>query len=143
MRVYGLWISASRKVLVVDEQYGDLRFTKFPGGGLEFGEGTRDCLMRECLEEMNTRVEVLAHFYTTDFFQASAFHSGHQVMSIYYLMRPLEALQITLSDIPFGNASPGDRGPVAFRLLSIDGLKPDLFRFPIDQLIATKLHDLY
>ena len=32
--------------------------TKFPGGGMEFGEGTIDCIKRECMEEFGEEVEV-------------------------------------------------------------------------------------
>lgn len=139
LRVYGLWVTDQQQVLVVDEQYGDLRFTKFPGGGLEFGESTRECLKRECREEMNTKVTVLDHFYTTDVFQASAFNSGHQLISIYYFMRPTTHLGINLAHQPFGDAKPTDRGPVAFRLVSLQEVSPKLFHFPIDQLVAQRI----
>jgi len=43
--------------------------TKFPGGGLQFGEGTIDCIKREFREELGCEIGVLKHFYTTDYFQ--------------------------------------------------------------------------
>ena len=58
--------------------------TKLPGGGLEIGEGTRDGLAREFMEEANLEVRVGDHFYTTDFFQISAFNHTDQIISIYY-----------------------------------------------------------
>src|SRR6185295_2741602 len=85
VRVYGICIHNAR-VLVTDEiRYGKM-ITKFPGGGLQFGEGTIDCLRRECFEEFYQRIDVMEHFYTTDFFQRSAFNDKQQVISVYYLI---------------------------------------------------------
>jgi 8-oxo-dGTP pyrophosphatase MutT (NUDIX family) len=53
IRVYGILVNEEKKVLVSDELIRGSYITKFPGGGLEFGEGTRDCLQREFMEEMN------------------------------------------------------------------------------------------
>ena len=65
IRVYGVLINKHKQVLVSDEFIRGQYFTKFPGGGLEFGEGTRDCLKREFQEEMNLEVAVGDHIYTT------------------------------------------------------------------------------
>ncbi|MFN5982747.1 MAG: NUDIX domain-containing protein [Fluviicola sp.] len=86
LRVYGIYVSPEKEVLVTDESYNGHEFTKFPGGGLEWGEGTIECLKREFIEEFNTEITVLSHFYTTDFFQVSAFHHNDQVISVYYLI---------------------------------------------------------
>ena len=82
IRVYGLLIHKGN-VLVSDELIKGQRITKFPGGGLEFGEGLKDCLIREIQEEMGLDALDLDHFYTTDFFQQSAFHSRHEGISVY------------------------------------------------------------
>lgn len=87
VRVYGILINSKKEILLSDESYGNMYFTKFPGGGLEFGEGTIDGLKREFIEEMGAAIEVTDHFYTTDFFQASAFNPQHQVISIYYKVK--------------------------------------------------------
>ena len=58
IRVYGICINSNNQVLVADEIVRGNYLTKFPGGGLEFGEGTRDCLKREFKEEMDLEVEV-------------------------------------------------------------------------------------
>ena len=87
IRVYGLLINDKKEILLSDEEYNGMSFTKFPGGGLQFGEGTIDCLKREFIEEANLKVEMLSHFYTTDFFQPSAFNNEKQVMSIYYRIK--------------------------------------------------------
>ncbi len=83
VRVYALLIYKG-KILLSDETYSGHHFTKFPGGGLLFGEGTTDCLMREFREEFNWDIEITSHFYTTDFFVQSAFNPLHQILSIYY-----------------------------------------------------------
>ncbi len=87
IRVYGLWLNEGR-VLVSEEEIKGTNIVKFPGGGLEFGEGAIDCLKREWKEELDMDVEVLSHFYTTDYYQPSAFDKS-QVVSIYYLVKPL------------------------------------------------------
>ena len=78
IRVYGILMNDKNQVLVSDEYIRGNYYTKFPGGGLEFGEGTRDCLKREFMEEMGLKVEVGEHLYTTDFFQMSAFRPDHR-----------------------------------------------------------------
>lgn len=86
VRAYGLLVRDGR-VLVSDEVIRGLSVTKFPGGGLEFGEGLHECIVREFREELNLEVEVNGHFYTTDFFVASAFDPSSQVISVYYSVR--------------------------------------------------------
>lgn len=82
IRVYGIWINEN-KLLINEEMIHGRSIIKFPGGGLDWGEGIIDCLKREWKEELNLDIEVLEHFYTTDFFQASAYDNS-QVISIYY-----------------------------------------------------------
>ena len=101
IRVYGILINEKKQVLVSDEFIRGNYYTKFPGGGLEFGEGTRDCLKREFMEEMNLQVEIGEHIYTTDFYQMSAFNPGHQIISIYYEAKALELINVPLRLNPF------------------------------------------
>ncbi len=101
LRVYGILLNENKQVLVSDEKIRGNYYTKFPGGGLEFGEGTRDCLAREFMEEMGLRVEVTDHIYTTDYFQMSAFRPNEQIVSIYYFVRALEPIQAPLRSKPF------------------------------------------
>lgn len=72
-------------MLVNEEIIKTRTIIKLPGGGLDHGEGTVDCVIREWKEELDIDVKVLEHFYTTDFFVASAFDES-QVISIYYLV---------------------------------------------------------
>jgi ADP-ribose pyrophosphatase YjhB (NUDIX family) len=84
VRVYGIWIHEG-KLLVNEEFIRGKDVIKFPGGGLDLGEGTIDGLKREFQEELQIDIEVLEHFYTTDFYQHSAYDDS-QVISIYYLV---------------------------------------------------------
>lgn len=96
VRVYGILLDEDNRVLVSDEFIRGGQYTKFPGGGLEFGEGTRDCLKREFKEEMDLEVRVGDHIYTTDFFQLSAFDPTHQIIAIYYYAHALEPIKAPL-----------------------------------------------
>lgn len=128
VRVYGLYISPENEVLVTDESYNDHFFTKFPGGGLEWGEGTADCLKREFIEEFNTDIEVLSHFYTTDFFQVSAFHHNDQVISVYYL---IDLDIISLKHNIFLTDSSEE-----VRFIPLSVLKESDLTFPIDKKVV-------
>ena len=138
VRVYGLLINEQQKVLVADELIKGMKITKFPGGGLEFGEGTIEAIKREMMEETNTPVEVLKHFYTTDFFQVSAFNPKAQVISIYYTLKALSPLNVQISQAPFAFKN-NSEGEISFRWLAVKTLSINDFTFPIDQKVATML----
>src|SRR5450432_2911122 len=101
IRVYGILLRENKQVLVSDEFIRGQYYTKFPGGGLELGEGTRDCLKREFKEEMDLDVQIGEHLYTTDFFQMSAFNPEDQIISIYYQAHALEPIRCPLRSTPF------------------------------------------
>jgi ADP-ribose pyrophosphatase YjhB (NUDIX family) len=86
VRVYGLLINDHNEILISDEQEYGMQFAKFPGGGLEHGEGLIDGLKREFVEECNVEIEIIRHFYTTDFYIKSAFNDS-QIISVYYLVK--------------------------------------------------------
>lgn len=89
IRVYGLVINDKKQILITDEFRLGMRMTKFPGGGLRFGEGTVDCLRREFREELNSEIEIIRHFYTTDYYQPTMLLDvPQQLISIYYLVGP-------------------------------------------------------
>ena len=145
LRVYGILINANGQILVSDEYIRGGYFTKFPGGGLEFGEGTRDCLKREFLEEMNLKIEVEAHIYTTDFFQLSAFHPDHQIISIYYFVKPLEDIAVPLRDKPFDfdeaqmNIYHVSKEVETFRFIPWEDFSDASVTLPIDKLVVRLL----
>ena len=142
IRVYGILINDKKQVLVSDEYIRGKYYTKFPGGGLEFGEGTRDCLKREFKEEMDLDVEVGEHLYTTDFFQMSAFNPDHQIISIYYLVKALEEIKAPLRDKVFDFderqlAVYNDTGETeTFRFIDCDEFSEESVTLPIDKVVA-------
>ena len=129
IRIYGIFIKEGQ-VLLSKEYFSKTDMLKFPGGGLEFGEGTIDCLKREMQEEFGLDIEVTQHFYTTDFFVSSAFHENTQVMSIYYLM------EVITADIPIGKIFEEENGQQYLLWQALDGFDSESMTFPIDKKVA-------
>ena len=142
LRVYGILINDKNQVLVSDELIRGEYITKFPGGGLEFGEGTKDCLKREFQEEMNLAVEVSNHLYTTDYFQVSAFNPQQQVISIYYYVNPLEEIKTPLRTKPFDfdeeqlKIYSEKKETETFRFINWDDFSRETVTLPIDKIVA-------
>jgi 8-oxo-dGTP diphosphatase len=142
LRVYGILINEKRQVLVSDEYIRGAYYTKFPGGGLEFGEGTRDCLAREFMEEMNLKVEVGDHIYTTDYFQMSAFNPAHQIISIYYYAKALEEIKVPLREKLFDfdeqqMAVYQEKNEIeTFRFIDWEKFSEQSVTLPIDKIVA-------
>lgn len=142
IRVYGILLGDNKQVLVSDEYIRGNYYTKFPGGGLELGEGTRDCLKREFKEEMDLEVAIGDHIYTTDFFQMSAFHPEDQIISIYYFAEALEPIRVPLRDRPFDF----DEQQLAiyeekkeietFRFIDRHSFSAETVTLPIDKVVA-------
>jgi 8-oxo-dGTP diphosphatase len=131
VRVYGICINERNEVLLSDESHQNVSFTKFPGGGLEFGEGTRDCLKREFLEEFNLEIEVGELFYLTDFFQVSAFSENDQVISIYYL------INADINELDY--LIPNHVGAEKLYWVKLSELSEQSVTFPIDKIVSEKL----
>lgn len=149
IRVYGVLINEQKQVLVSDEFIRGNYYTKFPGGGLEYGEGTRDCLKREFIEEMNLPIEVGAHLYTTDYFQVSAFHPDHQIISIYYLVKPLQEITVRLSATAFDfdehqlAAYDSKNETESFRFIDWNALSEQSVTLPIDKIVVGLLKEQF
>lgn len=139
VRVYGILFDKDNRLLISDEFEHDKKFTKLPGGGLEFGEGLVDALKREFLEECALPVEIIRHFYTTDFFVKSIFNDS-QVISVYYLIKALEAPAFKTSLIPFDFA--GDETAMqSFRWVSLAELEPANMTFETEQYVINLLKE--
>ena len=46
LRVYGFLMNDSGQVLIAVERYKGIPMVKFPGGGVDWGEGHKDALIR-------------------------------------------------------------------------------------------------
>lgn len=142
IRIYGILINEKRQVLVSDEFIRGAYITKFPGGGLEFGEGTRECLAREFMEEMNLKVKVANHIYTTDFYQQSAFNAAHQIISVYYFAEALEPITAPLRSKPFDFDAAQlkmyeETGETeTFRFIDWEDFSEETVSLPIDKIVA-------
>jgi 8-oxo-dGTP diphosphatase len=145
IRVYGILVNEKRQVLVSDEFIRGAYITKFPGGGLEFGEGTRECLAREFMEEMNLKVKVTNHIYTTDFYQQSAFNAAHQIISIYYFAEALEPITAPLRSKAFDFDAQQlkvyeETGETeTFRFIDWDEFSEESVSLPIDKVVANMI----
>ncbi|WEK33566.1 MAG: NUDIX domain-containing protein [Candidatus Pseudobacter hemicellulosilyticus] len=146
VRVYGILMNDNKDVLVADELIKGKFYTKFPGGGLEFGEGTRDCLKREFQEEMNLEVTIGEHLYTTDYYQPSAFNPAHQFLAIYYKVHPVEPVILPVRTLPFFNdvAELEDvftrTGAIeAFRYIPFEQFSEESVSLPTDKILAKLL----
>lgn len=148
IRVYGLLKDEEGNVVVSDEKIKGSLFTKFPGGGLEFGEGTRDCLVREFKEEMNLSVQVNEHLYTTDYFQRSAFNPAHQIISIYYMVHALEPIHIPKQKKPFAFTEAEmaryeqTQQMETFRLIPWNLFSDEDMSLPIDKIVARLIKEM-
>ena len=137
IRVYGIFIR-NEELLITDEIRFGKRMTKFPGGGMEPGEGTIDTLIRECKEEMGLTPFNIKHFYTTDFFQETQMiNPPQQLISIYYTIDFKNINSLLLLDKPFGFEQ--KEGAQGFRFVPLKEVHADIFTFPIDKEVALLL----
>ncbi|MBB2145001.1 NUDIX domain-containing protein [Pedobacter sp. LMG 31464] len=135
VRVYGLLINVKNEVLLSDEHEYGQNFTKFPGGGLELGEGLIDALKREFIEECNAEIEVTGHFYTTDFYEKSSFNDS-QVISIYYLVAATQPLQLPFKTRVFDFDEDINQ---SFRWVNINELSENDVTFKTDKTVVKLL----
>lgn len=138
IRVYGVLINTKDEVLLSDERRFGREFTKFPGGGLEHGEGLKDCVKREFKEELNLDIEVRDLIYLTDFYQESAFNKDDQIISVYYAVASEETDSIETSKRPFdfnGDAIE------SYRWKSLSELTKEDLTFPIDKVVVDLLRN--
>ena len=149
IRVYGILINDLKQVLVSDEYIRGNYYTKFPGGGLEIGEGTRDCLKREFKEEMDLNVEIGDHIYTTDHYVKSAFNTAHQILSIYYFATALEPIRVPLreKEFDFDEQQMKVYNEVnqteTFRFVNWNDFSPATVTLPIDKIVAALIKEKY
>jgi 8-oxo-dGTP diphosphatase len=136
IRVYAI-IMRGGEILLTDEYRMGMVMTKFPGGGHEWGEGLRETVIRECEEELNQTPLQAEHFYTTDFFVASAFRETDQLISIYYAVQLPDPGAVVVAQSL--NELSELEGAQQFRWMKLDQLHEDAVTFPIDKLVVNML----
>jgi len=147
VRVYGILLDPEKGLLVSDEFIRGNYITKLPGGGLEIGEGTREGLAREFMEEAGIEVHVGDHFYTTDFFQISAFNNKDQIISIYYLVHTSDTTIVKTKENAFDflpqEVSDSNGTAEHLRWIPFSELSEDTMTLPIDKVAIKMLIELF
>lgn len=140
IRVYAIITNNFGEVLISHEHMLGTFMTKFPGGGLEFGEGTVDCLKREAIEEFGQEIEVMEHFYTTDFFQPALYYKNTQLISIYYRAKLSKPNELIVTNSPLPSNAP--LGSIAFQWVKPSMMTNGQMTFPIDKLVMKMLSEI-
>lgn len=130
VRAYGILINDQQEVLVSDEREYHQEFTKFPGGGVELGEGIKAALIREFKEECGIWIEPIRQIHTTDHFIHSAFNDS-QLIAIYYLVRT--ARESDLKKIPLDPLPPNVQPAQAFRWIHLREFNESQLTFEVDR----------
>ena len=138
IRVYGLLIHEGKILLSRENIHGDI-YTKFPGGGLEFGEGIIDCLHREFREEVDISLAKAEHFYTSEEYVPSAFHNPpKQVICVYYLVETDEIDKIEIGNPEHTETLIKDEDQILY-WSHLSELKNQGIELPLDKLVIEKL----
>ena len=138
LRVYAIIHNEKGEVLLSKERRGGSEFTKFPGGGVELGEGILDALHRELLEELDAEINSASLFFVNDFFQISSFRPEDQIVSFYYLveLKNMGNIQEKRRS-PLGSQDPNDFEQAQW--VPKNYLNFNALTFPIDRLVGDKL----
>lgn len=138
IRIYGLLIHDGRILLSKENIKGGL-YTKFPGGGLEFGEGIIECLKREFMEEVGIHLHRTEHFYTSEGYFPSAFHTPpKQVISIYYKVWTEETDKIKPGNPAHEHLLNTDADQILY-WCPVSELEMQAINLPIDKIVVAKL----
>ena len=135
LRVYGLLINNKEEILLSDEYRFETFFTKFPGGGVEYGEGILAALKREFKEELNVEITTSEFLFFNDFFQESTFHKNTQVTCFYYLVKCTDMDHLGKENYEIPLLENGEKQ----RWVACATLNPKTLRFPTDRMALNAL----
>jgi 8-oxo-dGTP pyrophosphatase MutT (NUDIX family) len=136
VRVYGILVNEGN-VLISHERFMGRTFTKFPGGGLELGEGVVECIVREFKEEMNIDIIPSYLFHATESLQISSFYPEDQVVALYYIVLCDDPAAIITSK----NKEDIAENEEAFEWVLLTDFKKEMLTFESDREAAGKLFD--
>jgi mutator protein MutT len=134
LRVYALILNEFGEILLSDECRFGTFFTKFPGGGVESGEGIKDALFRELQEELGLVLTSADFFYVNEFHQLSAFDQSNLV-AFYY------RIKLKRNELPFDEKYefPFTEEQEKQRWVKLQALESNALTFPIDKIVLDKL----
>ncbi len=137
IRVYGVLINEAREILLSDETYKGLSFTKFPGGGLWVGESLPDGLIREFKEECNLDITIHRLLHVTNTMVASVFDNS-QVIAVYY---EVKSVGHDLSNFRMENVDEENQSTQSFRWRALANLSVGDLSFDMDQQAWEQMMD--
>ncbi len=138
IRVYGLVVNDDHELLLSYERINNYSFTKFPGGGLQLGEGTAHCIQREFKEELSLSIDVVKLFYVTDFFIQNQFLPHQQVIVIYYVVKPVNKASLKQLNLASKQLeSLNETNDISHSWIGIENISPSLFTFEAEQKAAS------
>ena len=135
VRVYGIWIK-SDKILLSHENIDGYAMTKFPGGGLEFGEGSLDCLKREFMEELNVKITRFRLIHVSEKYIPSVFEKNEQVIAVHYLIESDDSIK---NYETVQNTAVGRSNRIHFKWHKLSQFLIDDFSFEMDKEAFLKI----
>ena len=128
IRIYGVLVENNKLMRLKEPYWGEILY-KLPGGGLEYGEGTLECLARELKEELNLELDTAELFYVQEDFIRSKFKGNEQLFTVYY--------KITCKNIT--DLKIIDKNIEEVNWIDLNELSPDLMTLPVDKIVVEKL----
>lgn len=126
IRVYALCI-VNNELLTLKEPFAGNMVVKLPGGGLEFSEGTVDCLKREFKEELNLKITVGDAFYIQEDYVPSLAKDGKQLLTLYFFATIIDLHNLEIID----------KNIQAVNWIPLSANNP--FTLPVDKIVFNKL----
>lgn len=130
IRVYGIVTNEKGEILLSSEYEFGKAFTKFPGGGVELGEGLHDALIREFIEETGHAVIPGDLIHINHHFVQSMFNPSKQVVLMHYRCTWKNGLP-QLETQPVEHPAPEQEGAQVFHWVSPSSAEKHL-TFPTD-----------